>query len=134
MLPTDSKARKDIPLARGCLDYFALALAAVAELSQAGNDKHNGPGAPLHWSREKSSDHADCIIRHLIDRGTVDPEDGILHDVKVAWRALAMAQLALEKRAAQFEKYADPEEDPWVKGYKDWDSTLRFPAGPKAPR
>lgn len=95
-LPTDSKARKDIPLARGVLDYFPDALAAVAALSQAGNDKHN-PGQPLHWSREKSSDHADCIMRHLIDRGTVDPEDGILHDVKVAWRALAMCQLALEK-------------------------------------
>lgn len=98
-LPTDSKARKDIPLARGVLDYFPDALAAVAALSQAGNDKHN-PGQPLHWSREKSSDHADCIMRHLIDRGTVDPEDGILHDVKVAWRALAMCQLALEKARA----------------------------------
>lgn len=96
-LPTDSKARKDIPLARGVLDYFPDALAAVAALSQAGNDKHN-PGQPLHWSREKSSDNADCILRHLIDRGTVDPEDGILHDVKVAWRALAMCQLALEKQ------------------------------------
>ena len=152
-LPTDSKARKDLPLARGCLDYFPDAIVAVAALSQAGNDKHNGPGAPLHWSREKSSDHADCIMRHLVDRGKVDEEDGILHDVKVAWRALAMAQLALEKRAApeitvgptmvlretgwvpieKFEKYADPEEDPWVKGYKDWEGTLRFPAGPKAP-
>ncbi len=99
MLPTDSKARKAIPLARGCLDYFPDALAAVAELSRAGNDKHNGPGAPLHWSREKSSDHADCIARHLVERGKVDPEDGILHDVKVAWRALAMCQLALEARA-----------------------------------
>lgn len=96
-LPTDSKARKGIPLARGVLDYFPDALAAVAALSQAGNDKHN-PGQPLHWSREKSSDHADCVMRHLIDRGTVDPEDGILHDVKVAWRALAMCQLALEKQ------------------------------------
>lgn len=97
MLPTDSKARKDIPLARGCLDYFPDALAAVAELSRKGNDKHN-PGQPLHWSREKSFDHADCIVRHLLERGTVDPEDGILHDVKVAWRALAMLQLALEKQ------------------------------------
>lgn len=96
-LPTDSKTRKGIPLARGCLDYFPDAIAAVAALSQAGNDKHN-PGQPLHWSREKSSDHADCIVRHLLERGTVDPEDGILHDVKVAWRALALCQLALEQK------------------------------------
>ena len=94
-LPTESKARKGIPLARGCLDYFPKALAAVARLSQKGNDKHN-PGEPLHWSREKSSDHADCIMRHLVDRGQVDPEDGFLHDAKVAWRALAMLELAIE--------------------------------------
>lgn len=99
MLPTDSKTRKNIPMARGCLDYFPDALAAVAQLSQAGNEKHN-PGQPMHWSREKSSDHADCIMRHLADRGKIDLEDGILHDVKVAWRALAMLQLALEKNAA----------------------------------
>lgn len=97
-LPTDSKARKAIPLQNGCYDYFPDALAAVAMLSQAGNDKHN-PGEPLHWSREKSSDHADCIARHQQERGKIDPEDGFLHDVKVAWRALAQAQLALEKQA-----------------------------------
>lgn len=133
MLPTDSKARKDIPLARGCLDYFPDALAAVAELSRAGNDKHN-PGQPLHWSREKSSDHADCIMRHLVDRGKADEEDGILHDVKVAWRALAMAQLALEKL-----KQPAPVED-WAEGYREWQArqlaahTITFPAGPKAPK
>ena len=126
-LPNDSKARKDIPLARGCLDYFPDALAAVAELSRAGNDKHN-PGQPLHWSREKSSDHADCIMRHLVDRGKIDLEDGILHDVKVAWRALAMAQLALEKQAKGL---SGP-----VPGRQCDDADMRmlsFPAGPKAP-
>lgn len=97
MLPTDSKERKEIPLARGCLDYFPDALAEVARLSKAGNDKHN-PGEPLHWSRNKSSDHADCIARHLIERGTVDPDDGFLHETKLAWRALALLQVALEKR------------------------------------
>jgi hypothetical protein len=94
-LPTDSAQRKALPLARGCLDYFPAALAAVAALSKAGNDKHN-PGQPLHHSRGKSSDHADCIVRHLIDRGTVDTEDGIRHSVKVAWRALALLQEELE--------------------------------------
>lgn len=98
-LPTDSKARKDIPLARGVLDYFPAALAAVAELSRAGNDKHN-PGQPLHWARGKSTDHADCILRHLVDRGKADPEDGISHTVKVAWRALALLQEELEAAGA----------------------------------
>lgn len=92
----DSAERKSIPMATGLLDYFPDALAEIARLSKAGNDKHN-PGEPLHWSREKSSDHADCIMRHLVDRGTVDT-DGFLHDAKVAWRALAQLQLALEAR------------------------------------
>lgn len=134
MLTNDSKKRKEIPLARGCLDYFPLALAAVAELSRAGNEKHN-PGQPLHWSREKSSDHADCIVRHLIDRGKIDAEDGILHDVKVAWRALAMAQMALEKQEKGLSgPIPGQQPDPWVDGYRDWANTkLRFPAGPKVP-
>lgn len=97
-LPTDSEARKNIPLATGVLDYFPAALAAVAELSKVGNDKHN-PGQHLHWARGKSMDHADTIMRHLAERGTVDT-DGILHDAKVAWRALAMLQEELEKRGA----------------------------------
>lgn len=98
-LPTDSKARKDIPLVRGCLDYFPDALCEVARLSLHANEKHN-PGEPLHWSKEKSNDHADCIMRHLIDRGKVDPDDGFLHDVKVAWRALANLQMKIDELRA----------------------------------
>ena len=97
MLPTDSQERKDVPVYAGCLAYFPDAIAEVARLSKVGNDKHN-PGAPLHWSRHKSSDHMDCIIRHALEAGTVD-DDGFLHDVKIAWRALANLQLALEKQA-----------------------------------
>ncbi len=99
IIPTANDARKAIPLATGLLDYFPDALVAVAHLSRVGNDKHN-PGEPLHWSREKSSDHADCILRHMLERGTIDT-DGILHDVKVAWRALAQAQLAIERLREQ---------------------------------
>ena len=78
----------------GLLDYFPDALAAVAYCSKIGNDQHN-PGEPLRWAREKSGDHADCIIRHLVDRGGVDM-DGVRHSAKVAWRALALLQLELE--------------------------------------
>lgn len=97
-LPTGSQDRKDIPMARGLMDYFPAALAEVARLSMEGNRKHN-PGTELHWSRDKSTDHADCIMRHLVERGEVDT-DGFLHDVKVAWRALAQLQVELEKRGA----------------------------------
>jgi hypothetical protein len=98
VLPTSAAERKGIPLARGLLDYFPAALAEVARLSQKGNDQHN-PGQELHWARGKSTDHADCILRHLIDRGTLDT-DGVSHSVKVAWRALALLQEELEKAGA----------------------------------
>lgn len=93
-LPIDSQARKDIPLVRGLLDYFPAALAAVAEVSRIGNEQHN-PGEEMHWAREKSSDHADCIVRHLVERGSLD-SDGVRHSAKMAWRALALLQEELE--------------------------------------
>ena len=94
-LPTDSEDRKYLPMVSGLLDYFPAALAEVSLLSLRGNEKHN-PGEPLHWARGKSTDHADCILRHLVDRGAVDPSDGIRHSAKVAWRALALLQEELE--------------------------------------
>ena len=93
-LPTQSGDRKQMPITTGVLDYFPLALAAVAQMSKVGNDQHN-PGQPLHWARNKSADHADCIVRHLIERGTFDT-DGQRHTAKVAWRALALLQEELE--------------------------------------
>lgn len=93
ILPTDAKARKDVPMARGLLDYFPRALMRVAHLSKVGNDQHN-PGEPIHWAKEKSVDHADCIMRHMADRGTVDI-DGERHTTKIAWRALALLEIEL---------------------------------------
>lgn len=92
--PTDAKERKRHPIMTGLLDYFPDACAAVAELSVIGNDQHN-PGEPLHWSREKSDDQADTIVRHLMDRGLIDI-DGVRHSTKAAWRALANLQKELE--------------------------------------
>lgn len=89
-----SEDRKNRPIARGVLDYFPDALAEVAYVSKVGNDQHN-PGQPLHWAKEKSTDHADCILRHLIDRGKFD-KDGMRHSAKVAWRALALLQTEIE--------------------------------------
>lgn len=94
-LPADATKRKAVPLAEGLLYYFPAALAAVAAVSKSGNDQHN-PGQPLHWSRGKSNDHADCILRHLVDAGTMDT-DGHRHTAKVAWRALALLQEELER-------------------------------------
>jgi hypothetical protein len=93
-LPTDSKERKTYPVGTGVLDYFPAALAAVAHVSWVGNQQHN-PGQPLHWDRSKSTDEADALIRHFLQRGTLDT-DGVRHSAKVAWRALALLQKEIE--------------------------------------
>jgi hypothetical protein len=103
-LPTDAAARKATPIATGVLKYFPDALAAVAQVSKLGNDQHN-PGQPLHWSKGKSTDHPDCLVRHLLDAGTVDT-DGGRHSAKMAWRALALLQIEIEAEAAGL-PYAD---------------------------
>jgi hypothetical protein len=94
-LPQNAAARKASPMAEGLLWYFPNALAAVAAVSKAGNDQHN-PGEPMHHARGKSMDHADCIMRHLVDAGTIDT-DGQRHSAKVAWRALALLQEEIER-------------------------------------
>jgi hypothetical protein len=108
-LGTDSDDRKNIPLHSGCYAYFAAALAGVARHSKIGNDKHN-PGEPLHHSRGKSADHADCIARHLMDIAdmrarkvvhTTEETAALLTEANaallteanaLAWRALALSQ------------------------------------------
>lgn len=90
-----SADRKNVPLFSGLMKYFPDALVEVAKLSKYGNDKHN-PGEPLHWSKGKSNDHDDCIARHLLDAGKIDPDSGFPHRVMVCWRALAALQTEIE--------------------------------------
>lgn len=111
-LPTDSAERKAIPLHRGLDLYFPAALAAVARHSQIGGNKHCG--GELYHARGKSTDHADCIRRHMIDLAespdgyeTVEwvDESGQTQTARepigaaIAWRALAMLQEWLEQHA-----------------------------------
>lgn len=93
-IPATSAERKRYPMTTGCLDYFPDALAEVSHISYLGNEKHN-PGEPVHWARGKSMDHADCCLRHLTERGTLDAE-GVRHTAQLAWRALALLQEELE--------------------------------------
>jgi hypothetical protein len=97
VLSTDSEERKQIPIFSGVMNYFPLALAAVARLSKTGNDKHN-PGEPLGWARNKSLDHEDCIARHLIDVDTLNANGEYEDATALAWRALAKLQTLEEKR------------------------------------
>lgn len=96
-----SEYRKTLSMASGLLDYFPDALAEVSKVSWVGNMKHN-PGQPMHHARGKSMDHADCIARHLVERGGYDivmvdgQEHRIRHSGALAWRALALLQEELE--------------------------------------
>lgn len=110
-LPTDSDERKEIPVLAGCLDYFPAAIAGVASHSKKSNDKHN-PGEMMHHSRAKSSDHAECVVRHLMDVSALlrDIEqfgfeftkvDELLYEVNaLSWRSLALSQELHERFTA----------------------------------
>lgn len=95
----------------GLIHAYAEEFALVAQGSWFGNEKHN-PGQPLHHSRGKSADHADCIARHVLDNAA-DPggyekvlrADGSLigevrHATWLVWRSFAITQEALELRGA----------------------------------
>src|ERR1017187_10221651 len=98
LLPKDAKERKRIPLASGVFDYFTSALIEIAKVSFIGNEQHN-KGEKLHWARGKSMDHSDTMLRHFVERGTVDT-DGVRHSAKMCWRALAILQEELEADGA----------------------------------
>tara|TARA_R110000764_G_scaffold234257_1_gene328017 strand:+ start:2112 stop:2408 length:297 start_codon:yes stop_codon:yes gene_type:complete len=93
----EAEKRKNTPIFSGVLMYFPDAIKAIAQCSLQGNVQHHND-KPLHWDREKSKDHLDCLVRHSIDHGfnPVDT-DGQLHLAKAAWRALAALQIYLEE-------------------------------------
>lgn len=95
-----SAERKGEPIHSGVLKYFPDAIAAIARVSVAGNEKHN-PGQPLHWARGKSTDQMDAVIRHSLTAVKTDAESGELDAAHLAWRALAELQLLEEARLAQ---------------------------------
>jgi len=95
ILTDDAAVRKELPMCTGLIDYFPRALAAVSRCSLMGNRQHH-PEKPLHWDKNKSRDHADCIVRHLVDRGCND-SDGTPHIVKLAWRALALLETTIQE-------------------------------------
>jgi hypothetical protein len=124
---SESDRRKATPIFSGVMRYFPDALAAVARLSKAGNDKHN-PGQPLHWSRDKSTDHGDCIARHQVTFEETDPETGEFHAAAVAWRALAQLQLLEEKKQKEAaEPKCGPQEPADTNPWRKWLPTFQVP-------
>lgn len=90
--------RKEYPIYSGLLSYFPNAIREVSNVSYVGNKKHNET-YKLQWSKEKSNDHEDAMLRHLLDHkdNPVD-DDGTFHLSKVAWRALAALEIYLENK------------------------------------
>lgn len=91
----NNENRKSFPIFSGCLKYFPLALLEISRVSKIGNEQHN-PGEPLHWAKDKSTDEADALVRHLLESGTFDT-DGQRHTAKAAWRSLALLERELEE-------------------------------------
>ena len=89
-----AEERKSVPLYRGFMLYFPDAMCAVAELSYKASKQHGH--AEMHWEKNKSSDHVDCMLRHLLQAEEMDT-DGVLHATKVAWRAMANLQVTLDR-------------------------------------
>ena len=89
LFPEDSAERKTFPIYSGLLQYFPSALAAVANHSYKGNEKHN-PGQPLHHDRAKSGDEPDALARHMMEGDLVG----------MCWRALSWLQKDLEAKGA----------------------------------
>lgn len=102
-LPTDAKARKAIPVYSGLLNYFPLAIAAVAALSRIGDDQHN-PGKPLHWDRSKSGDELDAQACHLLDMAEQGEDamdtDEVYHASKNARCGISNLEKLLERKIA----------------------------------
>ena len=95
-LPEDSKARKDIPIYTGVINYFPDAFVELAKLSLRGGVQHGQTRETLHWDREKSTDHLDALCRHMIDGDWAE----------VAWRALAHLQVQIEEEKKQITREA----------------------------
>lgn len=104
-LPNDYHSRKALPIFDGVVMYFPDALAAVAEVSVAGNAQHN-QGEPLHWARDKSMDQYNTALRHLMDHATGQTfdSDKTRHLAKAAWRVLAALQLSIEQETQDAEE------------------------------
>ena len=69
-----AQKRKETPIYSGCISYFPLALAEIAQASFAGQQQHN-PDKPLGWDRSKSGDELDAMMRHLIDHASGETFD-----------------------------------------------------------
>jgi len=84
----------------GGLGDFSLALLAVAEVGTFGANKYTRGGwqeVPNGFER-----YTDAMWRHLLKEGyeEVDEDSKLLHEVHLAWNALARCEIILRARLA----------------------------------
>jgi hypothetical protein len=94
IIPDDDN-REDYPLYDVLFGYFPAAMLMLAKWAKVGNDQHNA-GEPLHWARDKSTDHTNKILRHLVDYDQKE-SNGFYEAVPLLWRAAALVQELYEK-------------------------------------
>lgn len=104
-LPQDPTARKQIPIYSGFVRYFPAAIAGAAAVSQMAMKQHKLPA--LGHDRTKSTDHTDCVPRHMMDvedliaaydRGEkVDVNLILLEASSAVWRVSAWSQMLHER-------------------------------------
>lgn len=84
------------PLLRGAIQYFPLALTAVADVSAFGASKYTWGG----WESvpDGVARYGDALARHLLCDGP-DAQSGLLHAAHAAWNALARLELILRQEA-----------------------------------
>lgn len=84
------------PIFAGCLRLFPRALMEVARLSQKAQQKYPSYD---NWQKVENGfeRYTEALGRHAVLEGIqeVDPEDGVMEAVKVAWNALARLELKL---------------------------------------
>jgi hypothetical protein len=87
------------PIARGFLSYFPRAIEAVATVSQAGYEKYK-KWAGWREVEDAETRYRDALARHLLSDDVYDNGEGgtgCMHLAQVAWNALALLDLYLEK-------------------------------------
>ena len=86
-LPTDDKARKNLPLFQQLVRYFPKTLREVTKVSVVNNVRYNPEREPadINWNRGKSPDQFGSAFRHMLER-TVDGKIYDYVDPEVAKR------------------------------------------------
>jgi hypothetical protein len=90
------------PVLRGAIHYFPRALAAVADVSDAGARKYTWNG----WESvpDGVARYGDALGRHILKEAIEGPNDldtGLLHAAHAAWNCLARLELILRELQEQ---------------------------------